>query len=141
MLEKRMLIGQVQQREVGGRIDVTEAEEKAYYDAHLAEFATTPSVTLARDPGDRADRPEGRERRGARRGAEESRGDSRARREGRGVRESRRRTVGRAVEGQRRADRTHSEDGARRGTGEDAGSDESRRGHAGRSRAERLRNS
>ena len=46
MLSKRMLIGQVQQREVGSRIDVTEAEERAYYDAHLSEFATTPSVTL-----------------------------------------------------------------------------------------------
>jgi peptidyl-prolyl cis-trans isomerase SurA len=46
MLSKRMLIGQVQQREVGSRIDVTEAEERAYYDAHLSEFGTTPSVTL-----------------------------------------------------------------------------------------------
>ena len=46
MLSKRMLIGQVQQREIGSRIDVTEAEERAYYDSHLSEFATTPSVTL-----------------------------------------------------------------------------------------------
>ena len=46
MLEKRMLIGQLQSREVAGRIDVTETEEKTYYDAHLPEFATTPSVTL-----------------------------------------------------------------------------------------------
>src|SRR5687767_8405066 len=46
MLSKRMLIGQVQQREVGSRIDVTEAEERTYYDAHLSEFGTTPSVTL-----------------------------------------------------------------------------------------------
>ena len=46
MLSKRILIGQVQQREIGGRIDVTEAEERAYYDAHLEEFGTTPSVTL-----------------------------------------------------------------------------------------------
>jgi peptidyl-prolyl cis-trans isomerase SurA len=45
-LERRMLIGQVQQREITGRIDVTEAEEKIYYDAHTSEFATTPSVTL-----------------------------------------------------------------------------------------------
>src|SRR5687767_10786122 len=45
-LSKRILIGQVQQREVGSRIEVTEAEEKAYYDAHPDEFATTPSVTL-----------------------------------------------------------------------------------------------
>jgi peptidyl-prolyl cis-trans isomerase SurA len=46
MLSKRILIGQVQQREIGSRVDVTEAEEKAYYDAHPEEFATTPSVTL-----------------------------------------------------------------------------------------------
>ena len=46
MLSKRILIGQVQQREIGARVDVTEAEERAYYDAHLSEFGTTPSVTL-----------------------------------------------------------------------------------------------
>jgi len=46
MLTKRILIGQVQRREIGGRVDVTEAEEKAYYDAHPDEFGTTPSVTL-----------------------------------------------------------------------------------------------
>lgn len=46
ILSKRILIGQVQQREVGSRIDVTEAEERAYYDSHLSEFGTTPSVTL-----------------------------------------------------------------------------------------------
>ena len=46
MLSKRILIGQVQQREVGNRVDVSEAEERAYYDAHLSEFGTTPSVTL-----------------------------------------------------------------------------------------------
>ncbi len=46
MLSKRILIGQVQQREIANRIDVTEAEERAYYDAHLSEFGTTPSVTL-----------------------------------------------------------------------------------------------
>src|SRR3990170_7592408 len=33
-LSKRILIGQVQQREIGNRVDVTEAEERAYYDAH-----------------------------------------------------------------------------------------------------------
>jgi peptidyl-prolyl cis-trans isomerase SurA len=46
MLEKRMLIGQVQQREVMSHIDVTEAEERAYYEAHTSEFASVPSVTL-----------------------------------------------------------------------------------------------
>lgn len=46
MLSKRILIGQVQQREVGSRIDVTEEEERAFYNANPSEFATTPSVTL-----------------------------------------------------------------------------------------------
>jgi peptidyl-prolyl cis-trans isomerase SurA len=46
MLTKRILIGQVQRREIGGKVEVTEAEERAYYDAHPTEFATTPSVTL-----------------------------------------------------------------------------------------------
>jgi peptidyl-prolyl cis-trans isomerase SurA len=46
MLEKRMLIGQVQQREVMSHVDITEAEERTYYDAHTSEFASVPSVTL-----------------------------------------------------------------------------------------------
>jgi peptidyl-prolyl cis-trans isomerase SurA len=46
VLERRMLIGRVQQAEVMGHIDITEAEEKAFYDAHQSEFATQPSVTL-----------------------------------------------------------------------------------------------
>lgn len=46
MLERRMLIGQVQQREVMSHLDLTEADERAYYDAHKADFATTPSVKL-----------------------------------------------------------------------------------------------
>jgi peptidyl-prolyl cis-trans isomerase SurA len=45
-LSKRMLIGQVQRSEVSTKIDVSEAEQKAYYDAHVSEFGTTPSVTL-----------------------------------------------------------------------------------------------
>ncbi len=46
MLSKRILIGQVQQREIGSRVSVTEQEEREYYDAHPGDFATTPSVTL-----------------------------------------------------------------------------------------------
>ena len=46
MLSKRILIGQVQQREIGSRISVSEAEEREYYDKHPGEFETTPSVTL-----------------------------------------------------------------------------------------------
>ena len=46
MLERRMLIGRVQQTEVSPHLEVTEAEEKAYYDAHKSDFATQPSVML-----------------------------------------------------------------------------------------------
>ena len=46
MLEKNILISQVRQREVLAHVDITEAEEKAYYDAHTGEFASVPSVTL-----------------------------------------------------------------------------------------------
>ena len=46
MLERRMLIGRVQQTEVNPHLEVTEAEEKAYYDAHKSDFATQPSVML-----------------------------------------------------------------------------------------------
>ena len=107
MLSKRILIGQVQQREIGGRIDVTEAEERAYYDSHLSEFATTPSVTLREiqvnatvDPVKKA----------ASVGAldearEKAEGIRDAHRQGRGVREGRRRSVGFPVEGQWRAHR------------------------------------
>jgi peptidyl-prolyl cis-trans isomerase SurA len=45
-LERRMLISQVQQREVMAHIDLTEEEERTYYDAHQSEFGTQPSVTL-----------------------------------------------------------------------------------------------
>jgi len=45
-LERRMLISQVQQREVMAHVDLTEEEQRAYYDAHQSEFATQPSFTL-----------------------------------------------------------------------------------------------
>jgi len=45
-LERRMLISQVQQREVMAHVDLTEEEQRAYYDAHQSEFGTQPSVTL-----------------------------------------------------------------------------------------------
>jgi peptidyl-prolyl cis-trans isomerase SurA len=46
VLEKQIIIGQLRQREVTAHVDLTEEEEKAYYDAHTAEFASVPSVTL-----------------------------------------------------------------------------------------------
>ena len=46
MLSKRMLISQVQQREVISHIDIADDEMKTYYDAHKSEFGSPPSVTL-----------------------------------------------------------------------------------------------
>jgi peptidyl-prolyl cis-trans isomerase SurA len=45
-LEKSMIVQRVQQNEVMGKIGVTEDEAKKYYDAHLNEFTTQPTVTL-----------------------------------------------------------------------------------------------
>lgn len=45
-LEKTMLVQQVQQTEILQKLQVTDTELKAYYDAHKDEFGTTPSVTL-----------------------------------------------------------------------------------------------
>jgi peptidyl-prolyl cis-trans isomerase SurA len=47
-LEKAMIIQQVQGNEVLGHISVTEAEAKAYYEAHRAEF-TTPATVMLRE--------------------------------------------------------------------------------------------
>jgi peptidyl-prolyl cis-trans isomerase SurA len=45
-LEKQMIVQRVQQNEVLGKIAVTEDEARKYYDAHMNEFTTPPSVTL-----------------------------------------------------------------------------------------------
>ncbi len=45
-IERRMLVSRVEQNEILGRIAVSEVEAKEYYDAHLSEFTTPPSVTL-----------------------------------------------------------------------------------------------
>lgn len=45
-LEKQMIIQQVQGNEVLGHISVSEAEAKAYYEAHTTEFTTPASVML-----------------------------------------------------------------------------------------------
>lgn len=45
-LERQMLISQVQQREVMGKIAVTEDEAKAYYAKNRAQFTTPASITL-----------------------------------------------------------------------------------------------
>jgi peptidyl-prolyl cis-trans isomerase SurA len=45
-LERTMIIQRVQQNEVLGKIGVTEDEARKYYETHLSEFTTAPSVTL-----------------------------------------------------------------------------------------------
>ena len=45
-LEKSMIIQQVQNNEVAGRVSVSEAEAKAYYEAHRTEFTSVATVML-----------------------------------------------------------------------------------------------
>jgi len=45
-LERSMIVQRVQQNEVMGKIAVTDEEARRYYDAHLSEFTTAPTVTL-----------------------------------------------------------------------------------------------
>src|SRR6478735_10487650 len=45
-LERSMIAQKVQQNEVLSKIGVTDEEAKKYYDAHLKEFTTSPTVTL-----------------------------------------------------------------------------------------------
>src|SRR5471030_753062 len=45
-LERNMIYQRVQQNEVLGKIGVTDDEARAYYESHLKEFTTLPSVTL-----------------------------------------------------------------------------------------------
>ena len=45
-LERSMIAQKVQQNEVLSKIGVTDEEAKGYYDAHLKEFTTSPTVTL-----------------------------------------------------------------------------------------------
>src|SRR5947207_5452677 len=45
-LEKSMIVQRVQQNEVMAKIAITDDEARAYYDAHMNEFTTAPTVTL-----------------------------------------------------------------------------------------------
>jgi|SRR5262245_573818 len=45
-LERSMLVQRVQQNEVMSKIGITEDEARSYYDSHLSEFTTQPTVTL-----------------------------------------------------------------------------------------------
>jgi peptidyl-prolyl cis-trans isomerase SurA len=45
-LERTMMVQQVQQQEIMQKLQVTDTELKAYYEAHKEEFGTVPSITL-----------------------------------------------------------------------------------------------
>src|ERR1700681_2761338 len=45
-LERSMVVQRVQQNEVMGKVGVTDEEARAYYQSHLNEFTTAPSITL-----------------------------------------------------------------------------------------------
>ena len=45
-LERTMMVQQVQQQEIMGKLQVTDTELKTYYEAHKDEFGTVPSITL-----------------------------------------------------------------------------------------------
>ncbi|HZR26323.1 MAG TPA: peptidylprolyl isomerase [Vicinamibacterales bacterium] len=45
-LEKTMIIQRVQQNEVMGKIGVTDDEARRYYETHMNEFTTQPTITL-----------------------------------------------------------------------------------------------
>jgi parvulin-like peptidyl-prolyl isomerase len=45
-IERQMIVNRVQQQDVMEKISVTEAEAKAYYEAHRSEFTTPAAVTL-----------------------------------------------------------------------------------------------
>ncbi len=45
-LERTMIIQRVQQNEVLGKIGVSEDEARKYYESHMAEFTSAPTVTL-----------------------------------------------------------------------------------------------
>ena len=46
VMERQMLVGQVQQVEILGRVSITEVEAREYYDMHLDEFTEPATVTL-----------------------------------------------------------------------------------------------
>ena len=74
-LERQMISQRVQQNEVLGKIGVTEDEARRYYESHLNEFTTPPTVTLREIlvavPAD----AQGIERRGRRSGEDQGRRD------------------------------------------------------------------
>ena len=46
VIERQMLVGQVQQVEILGRVSITDIEAREYYDTHLDDFTEPATVTL-----------------------------------------------------------------------------------------------
>ena len=46
LMERQMLVSQVQQVEIINRVSITDVEAREYYDSHLEEFTTPPTATL-----------------------------------------------------------------------------------------------
>ena len=46
VMERQMLVGQVQQVEILGRVSITDTEAREYYDTHLEDFTEPATVTL-----------------------------------------------------------------------------------------------
>ena len=104
-LEKTMMVQQVQQTEILQKLQVTDTEMQAYYDAHKNEFAHRAADHAARDHDQRAGH-RARRQRGARRCREgEGGGSARQDRCRRAVSASGRRLFRLGLEGERRPGR------------------------------------
>ena len=140
-LERQMFVSQVQQRDIADKISVTEEEAKAYYEAHKGEFTTPSQITLreilidvpAGDKGINVGQDD------EAKGKAEAHPQASGR--GRAVCAPGRRAVRRAVEGQRRVDRTGQPRRARGAAAGARGQDEGRRSHRGDAHRPRLSDS
>ena len=105
--ERQMIVSRVEQNEVFGKVGVTDEEARAYYDAHMSEFTTPPSVTLREILVTVPSDAKGRQRRGGRCGEGAGREDPRARSlAGESFDTLAADVSGCAVEGERRPDRS-----------------------------------
>ena len=128
-LEKQMVINQVQQVEVAGKVGISESEAQAYYAEHKRRVHDArvdhPARTARGREVGRQDRQRGRRR--SREGEGRGSGEARARR--RAVRPARRRSLRGAVEGQWRPGGAAVRRRARRGRAQAHRGSQARRGH------------
>ena len=108
-VEKQFLVSQVQRDEVGSKLSITEEEARQYYLSHKNEFVEPATVTLREilievpttTKGGQPTINVAQQRRGGGEGRGAAHADPRRRR----LRQGGRRSVGLAVEGERRPDR------------------------------------